>query len=339
MYEQAANMASPASITISLEARQAKLFTSKKRSLLVVDGICSSSSSNVLSPGKSCLLHVRPQTEFCFDDDGQLKDAQSLARGIVSEDEEIDQLERGSWTTIDDGRVLVVRVNRRIELNRKGQRLLECEAVLQVRRKDKPSQLGVEEESNMESLERQLTFVNLKTERHRIFAHWLVETYGKERLSIGSGCLDVAGGNGEISRTLHRLGVPSTLVDPNPRCGEGVPFGVLAYPLDGDGKDLTDRADDVGETIRNCSMICGLHPDQATEPIVKLALRLNVPFAILPCCVMPKLFPDRIQRRHGDPVRSYSAFCQYILDLAPKGTQFSVHHLDFIGRNKVIYSL
>ena len=327
-------MASSASgITVSLEARQAKLFISRKRSLLVVDGICASSSSNILPSGKNCLLHVRPGTEFCSAN-GQLNDVQSLARDLVFGDKEIDQLEKGSWASIDDNRVLVVRVNRSIELNRKGQRLLECEALLQVRSKD-----DSEEENNIASLGHELTFVNLKTERHRIFAHWLVDTYGKERLSIGSGVLDVAGGNGEISRTLHGLGVPSTLVDPNPRCGEDAPFGVLAYPLDGDGSYLTDREDDVGDIVRNCSMICGLHPDQATEPIVKLALRLKVPFAILPCCVMPKLFPDRKQKRHGDPVRSYSAFCQYLLDMAPTGTQFTIHHLDFIGRNKVIYSL
>ena len=212
--------------------------------------------------------------------------------------------------------------------------LLECQAVLQVR-----SKYDSEEENKTESLEHQLTFVNLKTERHRIFAHWLVERYGRERLSSGSGVLDVAGGNGEISRTLHGLGVPSTLVDPNPRCGEDAPFRVLAYHLDGDGSSFIDREDGVGDIVRNCSMICGLHPDQATEPIVKLALRLKVPFAILPCCVMPKLFPDRKQKRHGDPVRSYSAFCQFLLDMAPTGSQFTVHHLDFIGRNKVIYSL
>lgn len=325
---------STSGITVSLEARQVKLFISRKRSLLVIDGKCSSSSSNVLSPGKSCLLHVRPGTEFCFDNDGQLNDVQNLARGIVSGNEGIDQLEKGSWASIDDDRVLVVKVNRSIELNRKGQRLLECQAVLQVR-----SKYDSEEENKTESLEHQLTFVNLKTERHRIFAHWLVERYGRERLSSGSGVLDVAGGNGEISRTLHGLGVPSTLVDPNPRCGEDAPFRVLAYPLDGDGSSFIDREDAVGDIVRNCSMICGLHPDQATEPIVKLALRLKVPFAILPCCVMPKLFPDRKQKRHGDPVRSYSAFCQFLLDMAPTGSEFTVHHLDFIGRNKVIYSL
>ena len=320
------------SIIVSLEARQAKLFISRKRSLLAVDGICVSASSNCLPTGKNCLLHVRPETET-----SELsEDVQSLARGLIPEGEQL-RLEKGSWANIDGQVLLVVRVDRNIELNRKGQRLLECEAILEVRSKDDASLVGVQ--SKMESLEQELTFVNLKSERHRIFAYWLVKTFGKERLCNGAGVLDVAGGNGEISRTLHKLGIPSTLLDPNPRCEKDAPFGVLAYPLDGDGKTLTDREDEVGKTISRCSIIAGLHPDQATEPIVKLALRLDVPFAILPCCVMPKLFPDRKQKRHGDPVRSHSAFCQYLLDMAPTGKQFRVDYLDFIGRNKVIYSI
>jgi len=48
-----------------------------------------------------------------------------------------------------------------------------------------------------------------------------------------------------------------------------------------------------------------MHADQATEPCVDLALRNGVPFAVLPCCVMPTLFPLRRQRRNGQPVRSY----------------------------------
>ena len=82
-----------------------------------------------------------------------------------------------------------------------------------------------------------------------------------------------------------------------------------------------------------------MHPDQATEAIVDMALRLGKPFSILPCCVMAKLFPHRMQNRRGNqPVRSHSAFCQYLLDKAKTvGTKFEVDHLPFDGRNKVIY--
>ena len=166
--------------------------------------------------------------------------------------------------------------------------------------------------------------------------------YGLDLLSKGSGVLDVAGGNGDISRALHELGIPSTLLDPDPRCyndGSEPPFGVLKYALNGDGSDLTNRNDHTGHIVRNSSLICGLHPDQATDPIVELALKMNLPFAIVPCCVMPSLFPHRRQKRqNADPVRSYSSYCQYLLDLAPDGVEFRVDHLPFVGRNKIIYS-
>ena len=41
------------------------------------------------------------------------------------------------------------------------------------------------------------------------------------------------------------------------------------------------------------SLMVGMHSDQATEQIVDIALELKIPFAVVPCCVFPKLFPDR----------------------------------------------
>ena len=56
---------------------------------------------------------------------------------------------------------------------------------------------------------------------------------------------------------------------------------------------------------------------------------------------MPSLFPNRVQRRYNnDPVRSYSAFFQYLLDMAPQDEmKFQVKTLPFVGRNKVIYKM
>lgn len=40
--------------------------------------------------------------------------------------------------------------------------------------------------------------------------------------------------------------------------------------------------------LQTCSIIVGLHPDQATDAIVDCALQLGKPFAAVPCCVFPR---------------------------------------------------
>lgn len=173
--------------------------------------------------------------------------------------------------------------------------------------------------------------------RHSHFAKWLTDTFSIEVLNQGSGVLDVAGGNGKLSAALQKLGVRScTIVDPKPLIAshEGAVL-VLAEALQGDGSALTDDLYPHAQRIRNCSIIVGLHPDEATEAIVDTALRLCKPFAVSPCCVMTKLFPHRKHPKTGDPVRTVWALCRYLLEKAPSA--FQVDFLPFAGRNKVIY--
>ena len=42
-----------------------------------------------------------------------------------------------------------------------------------------------------------------------------------------------------------------------------------------------------------CALVVGLHPDEATDAIVDAALAAGKPFAVVPCCVFPSLFPHR----------------------------------------------
>jgi hypothetical protein len=193
-----------------------------------------------------------------------------------------------------------------------------------------------------------------RRERHSVFAKWLVEKFGVEVLSAGSGVLDVAGGKGELCQALFDLGVRNaTLLDPQPRCNpEKAPFQVIRKSLIGDASDLTNDENDerISRLVRTCSFVAGMHPDGATEAIIDLSLRLGVPFAILPCCYSRKLFPIKPleqqkprdnQRQNGtksvDPHQSYSIFCQHLVEKAPIGMTFQVENLPFQGRNKVIY--
>eukprot|EP00756_Hemistasia_phaeocysticola_P052566 Hpha_TRINITY_DN27820_c0_g1::TRINITY_DN27820_c0_g1_i1::g.194065::m.194065 len=74
-------------------------------------------------------------------------------------------------------------------------------------------------------------------------------------------------------------------------------------------------------------LLLGFHPDEATEPLVDLALALRRPFAVVPCCVFPSLFPQR--RLHGRQVRSHTDFCDY---LQAKHPAIRRGALDFGGR-------
>ena len=322
-----------ATIILSFQPRHFKLFLSKKSSLLVIHSTCINGARNRIKSGNAALVHIRQRKEFLC------KMASSLL--LQSSDSLQESMKKGCKVEADATKKIVIKAHANIERNRKGDRLIECIELLCVQDDGDVTYLPVnnDDEDYFEYItgKNEENPISLKVQRSKIFADWLIDTYGKDYLCRGTGVLDVAGGNGETCRHLTASGIPVSLLDPNPRCGDNPAFTIIPHPLNGNGSDLTSRNDEIGDIVRNCSFICGLHPDQATEPIVSLAERLDVKFAIIPCCVMPSLFPHRVQKKHGDPVRSYSAFCQYLLDMAPANEEFLVDHLPFVGRNKVIY--
>jgi hypothetical protein len=93
------------------------------------------------------------------------------------------------------------------------------------------------------------------------------------------------------------------------------------------------------DVIRNNSkwtksaVVIGMHPDEATETIVDEAIQAGKPFAVVPCCVFPKLFPDRTFS-DGRDVRSLEDFIKY---LSEKHSDIRVKTLDFPGCNTVLY--
>ena len=52
---------------------------------------------------------------------------------------------------------------------------------------------------------------------------------------------------------------------------------------------------------RQCSVVVALHPDEATEAAVVLAVTRRLPFAVVPCCVFSRLFSDRRIREPCGP--------------------------------------
>lgn len=306
------------------------------------------------SPKEPCHVFLKKKADVC-------KLRRELFGGDVESSKHNTSSKTGRWVEFGNSRQVRMQfrttITKTIERNRRGVKLLECDEVVQI---VEVGLLGEATEQDIEKektqseagipLEGTSTTISAKTaegqfqmhdkkHRHALFAQWLVAQYGIELLSRGSGVLDVAGGKGELSEALLEAGVSSVvLLDPEPRIlqlkdSDSTKIHVMAHALEGDGASLWPHLSAARqEILRNCSVIVGMHPDQATEAIIDFAQTLNVPFAMLPCCVMPSLFPRRMHQ--GQPVRSYRTFCQYLLH---KHDRIQVHYLPFMGRNMILF--
>jgi hypothetical protein len=81
-----------------------------------------------------------------------------------------------------------------------------------------------------------------------------------------------------------------------------------------DAAATTAQLDALLDALLNAGCVASMHPDAATEPAVRLALALNVPFAIVPCCVYQKLFPKR-RRADGGAVGTHAELVQYLVEI------------------------
>jgi len=186
----------------------------------------------------------------------------------------------------------------------------------------------------------------VKGMRATIFATWLIETYGIDKLTEGGGVVDVAGGKGKLSIQLALQGkIQSTVIDPLVRKhGEKLdPIGAkrirkaqAPHPalLSKEFNRTTFlEISEQEDLIKQSSMLVGLHPDEPTEDILDMALQYGKNVAVVPCCVFPCFFPLRYLS-DGRFVRTYDDFLEYLL---AKDDRLRKHNLPFQGRNTLIY--
>ncbi|CAJ1924781.1 unnamed protein product [Cylindrotheca closterium] len=100
--------------------------------------------------------------------------------------------------------------------------------------------------------------------------------------------------------------------------------------------DFVEANEKLRELLKEqrCSVLVGLHPDQATDPIMDIGFALNLPWVVIPCCVFPNLFKQRQLEPSGKLVRTYDDLCEYILQQHPSVKETT---LPFRGRNRVFY--
>jgi len=179
-----------------------------------------------------------------------------------------------------------------------------------------------------------------KKERANRFADWIVECYGMEYLSTGP-IIDVAGGKGELTFCLMQKNLSSIVVDPRTQklskalrkyCSrENIPQPKRVEKI------LESPVEDpeLIELVDSCSLIIGLHPDQATGSIVQVASERNKPFAVVPCCVFSAEFPDR-RLSDGSHVHSFEDLIIWLHEQAKAPVEQA--ELQLLGKNLVLFS-
>ena len=95
------------------------------------------------------------------------------------------------------------------------------------------------------------------------------------------------------------------------------------------------NTDEVMQAVEGCSVLLAMHPDQATGAVVEAAIKLGKPFAIVPCCVFARQFPERFTPS-GSVVSSYEDLCDWI---QAQHADIRRDILPFHGRNVVLYRL
>lgn len=180
----------------------------------------------------------------------------------------------------------------------------------------------------------------LKKNRFSAFATFLIDTFPQDSLDL---IIDVGGGGGKMGELLCSQGFSTIVVDPACKdlsskfpqyCFEFLP--IWHQKKFDDNYCFAEDGVSANSEWRSASLVIGMHPDEATESIIDNAIKSGKPFAVVPCCVFPSLFPDRL-KRDGSTVRSYDDFIAYLQHKSDKIQRSQL--IDVIGRNVVLYSL
>lgn len=143
---------------------------------------------------------------------------------------------------------------------------------------------------------------------------------------------DIGGGSGLLSLELSKRGYLPTVFEPakhNKQAAMRHAASKQEIPLGGpheiERKRLIIRnTADCHELMEGYDLLVGLHPDEATEIIVRLGLGLRKPFAVVPCCVMPIDGRDMVEAEWIDYLRKL-------------GSGVRSTRLDCSGKNIVLY--
>lgn len=175
-----------------------------------------------------------------------------------------------------------------------------------------------------------------KNLRNSEFADFLVKTYGLETLRNGV-ILDIAGGKGITSFYLTtKYNLKCKIIDPRgTTLAKNYAKQLYKSQMTIDEERIEFHEESCSELIKGCSLLIGMHPDEATVDIVKAGIKYKLNFAVVPCCVFHKKFPDR-RLKNGKEVVEYNDLIQYLKEM---DDSLKEDYLKIEGRNRILYKI
>ncbi|GAB5360071.1 hypothetical protein AAMO2058_000595900 [Amorphochlora amoebiformis] len=193
---------------------------------------------------------------------------------------------------------------------------------------------------------------NSKSRGH-LFYKFLEKTFKLTRVPRPGCVIDVAGGQGQLAIEFWKRGIDAVVIDPrqiqgnlhNRRTGLRVRRSQVSRLIGAKDilpihhiQSLFDAKLLENPTFRKlwdrATVVVGMHPDEATDDIVRLSLKHGKGFAVVPCCVFWKTRKRYLAS--GDIVKTYCQYCQWLSELHP---DIRKQHLGFKGRDCVLYRL
>jgi hypothetical protein len=151
--------------------------------------------------------------------------------------------------------------------------------------------------------------------RGPLFAKFIVKQFPKV-----SSVLDIAGGKGQVARSLANKGISVHVIDAKPRL-EGRQHPKISYQSGFFTSSTTLR-----QHVKP-DLVVGMHPDEATTEIIEFACKHRLPFAVVPCCIKGK---------YSAGINGYKDWIKKLKSLAI-GYDLNEYQLKMRGKNLVLY--
>ena len=124
-----------------------------------------------------------------------VESVESLAKKYFLPNNSLEKFSRGCWTDLKTQKLIVVKARPNLELNRRGDRVVECIDVLAITEDESYFPVDYDDVFHQYMLPTGsgvASPISAKSERHLVFSDWIVKTFGSY-INEGGGVLDVAG--------------------------------------------------------------------------------------------------------------------------------------------------